>query len=226
MLKQTAESRDRGIQLELGGQKDYVELGSPKDVIFDHDDKLELAWTLCWDGGQWPVEAPTEDFRKALKHDSICFTTVQSLAGKSIVCQSMSYTVGNFRFGLESSAQEGQYDLISEGYELLRPQSRPRHIGAPVKSYAFPDSARLSYTNADFLQGFDLRPALGQPFPQLGNHAAFKLFAFHQKCAKVNQCLSHSEKFPSPNLTACRPKHTRNSEARCSRSSEYSDEAG
>ena len=78
----------------------------------------------------------------------------------------------------------------------------------------------------DFLQGFDLRPALGQPFPQLGNHAAFKLFAFHQKCAKINQCLSHSEKFPSPNLTACRPKHTRNSEARCSRSSEYSDASG
>ena len=52
MLKQTAESRDRGIQLELGGPKDYVELGSPKDVIFDHNDKLELAWTLCWEGGE------------------------------------------------------------------------------------------------------------------------------------------------------------------------------
>jgi predicted ATPase len=156
MLKQTAESRDRGIQLELGGQKDYVELGSPKDVIFNHNDKLELAWTLCWDGGEWPVEAPTEDFRKALKHSPICFNTVQSLEGKSIVCQSMSYSVGDFCFGLESSAQGGQYELTSNGYELLRPQSRPRHIGPPVKSYAFPDSARLSYTNADFLQGFEL----------------------------------------------------------------------
>ncbi len=117
MLKQTAESRDRGIQLELGGPKDYVELGSPKDVIFNHNDQLELAWTLCWDGGEWPVEAPTEDFRKALKHRPICFSTVQSLEGKSIVCRSMSYSVGDFRFGLESTAQGGQYELTSNGYD-------------------------------------------------------------------------------------------------------------
>lgn len=39
---------------------------------------------------------------------------------------------------------------------LTRPAGRPANIGAPIKTYVFPDTARLSFTNADFLQGFEL----------------------------------------------------------------------
>jgi predicted ATPase len=42
MLKQTSESRDRGVQLELGGREAYVDLGSMTDVLFEHDTKRQL----------------------------------------------------------------------------------------------------------------------------------------------------------------------------------------
>jgi predicted ATPase len=155
MLKQTAESRDRGIQLELGGRGGYVDLGSMTDVLFDHDVRRKLSWSVCWDGHRWAVESPTPSFKAALDSNPICFSATHSLRGKASSCEAMSYSVGGYRYGLESDAS-GKYQMIHEGFGLTRPQGRPYAIGAPVKTYAFPDNARLSFTDADFLQGFEL----------------------------------------------------------------------
>ena len=46
MLKQTAESPDKGLVLDLGGQNQLVNLGSFKDLIFKHQDTLPLKWEL------------------------------------------------------------------------------------------------------------------------------------------------------------------------------------
>jgi predicted ATPase len=49
MLKQTAESPDKGLVLDLGGQNQLVNLGSFKDFIFQHREELILQWTIIFE---------------------------------------------------------------------------------------------------------------------------------------------------------------------------------
>jgi predicted ATPase len=49
MLKQTAESSDRGLVLALNGK--LVNLGSFKDLIYHHQDDLVLKWIMKWGEG-------------------------------------------------------------------------------------------------------------------------------------------------------------------------------
>lgn len=158
MLKQTAESRDRGIQLVLGGKDAYVDLGAMRDVLFGHHADRDLGWSLCWDEPAWPIESPSDEFRLATQSGPICLAVRHSLRAKTTVCESMNYSVGDYAFGLERQPTDGKskYEMVSNGFHLARPQARPYVIGPPVKSYGFPDTARLSFTNADFLQGFEL----------------------------------------------------------------------
>ena len=48
MLKQTAESSDKNLVLDLGGQNQLVNLGSFKDLIFQHRENLPLMWRVAW----------------------------------------------------------------------------------------------------------------------------------------------------------------------------------
>jgi predicted ATPase len=48
MLKQTAESSDKELILDLGGQSQLVNLGSFKDFIFKHQESLSLKWEMVW----------------------------------------------------------------------------------------------------------------------------------------------------------------------------------
>jgi predicted ATPase len=47
MLKQTKETADRGLTLELGGP--YVTLGGYRDFIHNHEESKSLTWSLAWD---------------------------------------------------------------------------------------------------------------------------------------------------------------------------------
>jgi predicted ATPase len=155
MLKQTAESRDRGIQLELGGRSAYVDLGSMTDVLFGHDKSKTMEMSLSWAGQPWAFETPNDQFRRAVKELPIKFRAAHSISGKTTLCNWMEYSVGDYEFGVELD-ESGKYQIVSEGYNLTRPKGRPFLIGPPVKTYGFPDSAHLSFTDGDFLQGFEL----------------------------------------------------------------------
>ena len=48
MLKQTAESPDRNLVLELGDSRNLVELGTFADVVHQHDLTYPLQWRLAW----------------------------------------------------------------------------------------------------------------------------------------------------------------------------------
>lgn len=51
MLKQTAESSDKELILNLGGQNQLVNLGSFKDFIFHHQEDLPLKWSIIGKDG-------------------------------------------------------------------------------------------------------------------------------------------------------------------------------
>ena len=48
MLKQTEESPDKGLVLDLGGQNQLINLGSFKDLIYLHQENWPLKWTIAW----------------------------------------------------------------------------------------------------------------------------------------------------------------------------------
>lgn len=156
MLKQTVESRDRGIQLDLGGRGSYVDLGSMTDVLFEHDTGRQLGWSLCWDEPEWSVEFPSQDFEAAIGQIPVCLAVSHRVDAKTSYVQSMRYSVGAHSVAIERQDAGSSYEMNAAGFDLNRPQGRPYKIGAPVKSYIFPDAARLSYTNAGFVQGFEL----------------------------------------------------------------------
>jgi predicted ATPase len=51
MLKQTKDATDRGLVLDLGGQNQLINLGSFKDLIFNHQEDLALKWNIVWGKG-------------------------------------------------------------------------------------------------------------------------------------------------------------------------------
>jgi predicted ATPase len=48
MLKQTKDATDRGLVLDLGSQNQLVNLGSFKDLIYQHQENLSLKWSIEW----------------------------------------------------------------------------------------------------------------------------------------------------------------------------------
>jgi predicted ATPase len=48
MLKQTKDATDQGLVLDLGSPNQLVNLGSFKDIIHKHQEKLPLKWELKW----------------------------------------------------------------------------------------------------------------------------------------------------------------------------------
>jgi predicted ATPase len=65
MLKQTAESSDKGLVLDLGGQNRLVDLGSFKDLIHFHRENLPLKWRVAW---SWPngYERASDNFETSV----------------------------------------------------------------------------------------------------------------------------------------------------------------
>jgi predicted ATPase len=157
LLKQTSESSDQGAQLELGGRGSLVDFGSMSDLLFDHDTKRTLGISLGWDQQTWPLESPEGEaasrWRSALG-SPLVFSATHTLTKREIRCDSMSYEIDTFKFGLER--EQSKYRMVNKGYELIRPQGRPSSIAGPIKSYGFPASTRLAFTNASFLQNFEL----------------------------------------------------------------------
>jgi predicted ATPase len=63
MLKQTKDATDTRLVLDLGGQNQLINLGSFKDLIFNHQDNLILKWGLKWkvfDYGEYTDEFKTQ----------------------------------------------------------------------------------------------------------------------------------------------------------------------
>src|SRR3990170_4567686 len=48
MLKQTAEADDRKLVLNFGDENSKANLGSFKDVIYDHDESNTLSFEFAW----------------------------------------------------------------------------------------------------------------------------------------------------------------------------------
>jgi predicted ATPase len=159
LLKQTLESSDRSLPLLLGDESDYVELGSYREVVNQHDTKRSLGFSFEWalkkplalkDSTTHSTASPLFSGNKA---DFTC--EIELADKKKMRVKEMLYGFDNQRFGL--THKEGNtYQLDSTNIEgppfrFKRKLGRKWDIPQPIKFHGFPDQVTTYYQNTGFL---------------------------------------------------------------------------
>ncbi|MCL4821454.1 MAG: DUF3696 domain-containing protein [Vicinamibacteria bacterium] len=163
LLKQTAESADRGQPLHFADKASLVDLGDLKTVAWGHQAAEGIELDL-----QWKLDAPmtirdaTERSTAMIESDSLGFSARVVLANGAEASprtrvESMAYRIGSAQFGMRW-AKPTEYALIVEGepFPLVREVGRPPTLPPPSKCYGFPDEVRGRYQNAAFLTDLEL----------------------------------------------------------------------
>ena len=167
LLKQTADSADRGNIFHFGGAASRVDLGDFTSVVHGHETGRNLEISLDW-RTEKPIKITDTYARKDVARSAdIGFRVVARMEGAGVsaqpIVEQMSYRVGCAEFGLCRKDNEPYpYDLFprSGGFRFVRYQGRAWGFDSPAKCYGFPDKVRLYYQNAGFL--IDLEFALEQ----------------------------------------------------------------
>ncbi len=166
MLRQTAESPDRNLVLELGDTRSLVELGTFRDVVHQHDVAQILRWGLSWRLRE-PLSVVDPGARRSvsLTGDAIEFSASvrwdkngSSASGRMTVA-SMAYRFADAEFGMRPLTDHpGEYELFSahKRFNFKRVKGRAWNLPQPAKCYGFPDQVRAYFQNAAFLSDFEL----------------------------------------------------------------------
>jgi hypothetical protein len=160
MLKQTADSSDRGLVLQLGDDKSLVNLGTFSDVAYGHVEKSSISMSLGWTMSQ-PLEItdPETENKALFRSDQMKFSAVITAnGGGKLSTASMSYSLGDVDFTLARKDDRNEYMLAtsSPSFKFKRAEGRKWPLPAPVKFYSFADEVRTYHQNAGFLSELEL----------------------------------------------------------------------
>jgi hypothetical protein len=157
LLKQTKEAADRGLALAMNGS--YVNLGSYRDFVHNHDESRNVSWAISWLQDEDlsiidPSTKRTEVFAKG-KHLGVT-SKLRSVKGAPRA-EHLEYRLGtSHKFRLQPKTNEPtSFELKSEGsFAFKRMPGRAWQLPGPVKSYGFPDQALTYFQNSGFLSLF------------------------------------------------------------------------
>lgn len=158
MLKQTAESDDRKLVLNFGDENSKANLGSFKDIIFNHDESNILSFEFAWELQKKLILKDSLSSTTSPSSDKMRFNSEINWNGKKLSVKNMKYYLGDIAsFWMQSKLdQTKEYDLDSTGFNLVRRKQRVWPLPSPVKFYGFPDQVNLYYQNAGFLSDLQL----------------------------------------------------------------------
>lgn len=161
MLKQTIESSDRAQVLEFGDEKSLTNLGSFRDVVYQHETPGAIDFSLNWKLSKPLVAKDPESKTNILfTAEQLAFQCAVGENGADrLAVSSLEYDANGNRFVLKRKGQSGaKYELTNEneGIRLIRTQGRVWDLPAPVKFYGFPDQVYAYYQNAGFLSDLQL----------------------------------------------------------------------
>ena len=146
LLKQTAESRDRGLVFDFGDGNSLVDLGDFESVVYGHDTsralKISLAWhpqgnLQYWGGHFDQARLDAEiDYRYGFEVD---VRKRIDVSFKPLLVERMAYRAGEAVFGMLRQ-DNGYYTVFSEGtdHQLTRRADQDRPFPPPIKCYRFP----------------------------------------------------------------------------------------
>jgi predicted ATPase len=161
MLKQTIESSDRAQVLEFGDEKSLTNLGSFRDVVYEHEKPGAMDFSLDWSLSKPLVVKDPESKTNALfTTNELAFRCALGENGADrLAVSSLEYDAHGNRFVLKRKGQSAaKYELSNEneGIRFIRTQGRAWDLPAPVKFYGFPDQVYAYYQNAGFLADLQL----------------------------------------------------------------------
>lgn len=166
LLKQTADSSDRGLALHFGDKKALVDLGDFRSVIHRHSEGATLGIDLDWTQAEpLVVNDPKARGEQVVQDKRLGFSTQvkgeNGTGGKSLQLSvpRIEYRIGEMTFGMHRKVDSKKsYELFNHAtdFQFVRSQGRAWPLPAPVKCYGFPDQVRAYYQNAGFLSDFEL----------------------------------------------------------------------
>ena len=160
LLKQTADSADRGIVFHFGGKTARVDLGDFASVLHRHRGNNHLGISLGWKSEKEVTIKDTFESRIVISSSHLGFNVQAGLeevrSRAHVVVKEMSYGVGGARFGVRPDSRIRFKPFAqSVEFEFLRSRGRPWDINSLVKCYGFPDTLRANYQNAGFLSNLE-----------------------------------------------------------------------
>lgn len=166
LLKQTADSADRGLALQFGDRNSLVNLGDFLSVIHRHDRESELLLELEWQRQDpFVVKNPRERNGHVVQDTRLGLSTrvkgENGGAGKALrlAVPEIRYRVGDVAFGMRrKDGGKNKFELFSDSAELqfVRSTGRVWPLPPPNKCYGFPDQVRAYFQNAGFLSDLEL----------------------------------------------------------------------
>lgn len=159
MLKQTVESPDRKQVLNLGDERSLVSLGTFRDIIFEHDRKARLSWSLSWTPG-FQAEGPYKRLFRGIPLGFESEILEEKDSGQLIVNRFRYHFGGDIGsyFAMERKPDgEDQYDLEVKGIsKMQRVRGEPWDLPSPIKFYGFPDQVKARFQDSEILSDFEL----------------------------------------------------------------------
>lgn len=161
MLKQTAESPDRKLVLDLGNDASSVSLGTFGDIVTDHGIEHQLSFSIDWSLPE-PLEVKDPDKPKAklfqARNMGFSATIASASRAGKLTVPLMQYSLGHACFSLTKKNNSAEYTLGTSGtdFRFKRALGRKWPLPPPVKFYGFADEIRTYHQNAAFLGFLEL----------------------------------------------------------------------
>lgn len=162
LLKQTVESADRTLPLDLGDDRSAIRLGTFADVLRDHDAHARLELGLSWRlGHTLTVDDPVTKGKILFEADGLSFVTEVGVRREAMVVEGFQYIAGNNEVRLKRERSTGDVYALSATINdnaryLKRALGRKWSLPAPVKCYGFPDQVNAYFQNAGFVGDLEL----------------------------------------------------------------------
>jgi len=155
MLKQTAEADDRKLVLDFGDEDSKANLGSFKDVIYNHNESFSLTFGFKWKLLENLTLEDSLSGKKLGPAREMCFKSEICFNDNRLCVKKMRYELEGGHFELSSNL-DGllEYKLKSSGLTCVR--KKQRALPSPIKFYGFPDQVNTYYQNAEFLTDLQL----------------------------------------------------------------------
>jgi predicted ATPase len=160
LLKQTVESSDRSLPLDFGDENSDVQLGTLRDVQWNHEDQ-PVSWHLRWRlAAALNIPDPDHVGETLFRGDVIGQQTeiARARSGRPTV-RRLAYDFAEHSFELKRKGNAAGYELLAstqDNFRLRRTRGRAWDLPEPYKSYGFPDQINTYFQNAAFLSDFVL----------------------------------------------------------------------
>ena len=156
LLKQTREAAGRATTLELNGR--FVQLGIATDIVHAHDKRRTIGFEVGFEHkSDLKIDDPSD--RRGIPIDGSGSRTVHAeleISGHALRSKALTHLAGKAEFSLKPKGRHSdKFDLVADipgmDFSFTRTKGRAWGLPGPVKTYRFPDQARVYFRNSGFL---------------------------------------------------------------------------